>query len=292
MVNPPMKKTLLTFAAILSFLLISCASKPANEPLTQFEKEKNTIYSTLKNHYAGFYDMQKRGFSEKVWKEVSNYDDVRAVFDKYVVDTHFCVHNYKDFYYQQEQVFDPDSIQSADPEKTFVKKTTSNTFYLRYNSCDIKWASYAVLPDFAEEASKYDYIVLDFRSNRGGGNGEQHEFFLELLNLGYKGTIIVTQDNWCYSAGEVWIIAYPFTKVLDIKLVGTHSGGMQVYGNCVGYMVNGLYFWLPSSSFATSVPPNYLGEGKGYEPDIWANKDNMKSELEKLGLDLADIVFN
>lgn len=54
-----------------------------------------------------------------------------------------------------------------------------------------------------------------------------------------KNTIFVTQDNWS-SSGEVWIIAYPFTKKLNSKLIGTHSGGMQVYGNCVAYMENGL----------------------------------------------------
>ena len=100
------------------------------------------------------------------------------------------------------------------------------------------------------------------------------------------------QDNWNYSAGEVWIIANRFKDKLNLKLIGTHSGGMQIYGNCVKYNENGIYFWLPSTSFATNLPENYLGEGKGYEPDIWANKNNMKAVLEKLGLDLSGIVFN
>ena len=67
---------------------------------------------------------------------------------------------------------------------------------------------------------------------------------------------------------------------------------MQIYGNCVKYNENGIYFYLPSTSFVTNLPENYLGEGKGYEPDIWANKNNMKAVLEKLGLDLSGIVFN
>lgn len=46
------------------------------------------------------------------------------------------------------------------------------------------------------------------------------------------------------------------------------------------------------TSFATWLPDNYLGEGKGYEPDIWTNKDNMKGILGNLGLDLSEIVFN
>lgn len=108
----------------------------------------------------------------------------------------------------------------------------------------------------------------------------------------YKGTIYVTQDNWSYSSGEVWIMAYRFKDTLNVKLIGTHSGGMQIYGNCVKYNKNGIYFYLPSTSFATWLPDNYLGEGKGYEPEIWANKDNMKGILENLGLDLSGIIFN
>lgn len=104
--------------------------------------------------------------------------------------------------------------------------------------------------------------------------------------------IFVTQDNWSYSAGEVWIMASQFKDLLDLTLIGTHSGGAQIYGNCVSYEENGIFFYLPSTSFVKYLPKNYLGEGKGYEPDIWANKENMKSKLESLGLDLSGIEFN
>lgn len=144
----------------------------------------------------------------------------------------------------------------------------------------------------ADEASQYDFIVLDFRSNHGGGNNQQYQFFNNLNQKNYKGTIYVTQDNWSYSSGEVWMMAYRFKDTLNVKLIGTHSGGMQIYGNCVEYNEDGIYFYLPSTSFATWLPDNYLGEGKGYEPDIWANKNDMKAKLEELGLDLGGIVFN
>lgn len=41
-----------------------------------------------------------------------------------------------------------------------------------------------------------------------------------------------------------------------------------------------------------NLPKNYLGEGLGYEPDIWATTETMKATLEGLGLDLKGIQFN
>ena len=84
-------------------------------------------------------------------------------------------------------------------------------------------------------------------------------------------------------------MASQFKDLLDLTLIGTHSGGAQIYGNCVSYEENGIFFYLPSTSFVKYLPKNYLGEGKGYEPDIWANKENMKSKLESLGLDLYSL---
>ena len=280
------KKVKFYFIVLFSFLLFSCNST------TRFNEEKETIYHMLKKHYVGFSEMKKQGFTKDAWKKVSNYDEIKNLFDKCINDTHLSINNNNGFEYKQNQVFDKDSIKSDDPYPTFIKKTTSNTYYLRYNSCNINWPDYANFPNLAYEALKYDYIVLDFRSNSGGGNGQQYEFFRNLYVENYKGKIFVTQDNWSYSAGEVWIMASQFKDFLDLTLIGTHSGGMQIYGNCVSYEENGIFFYLPSTSFANNLPENYLGEGKGYEPDIWANKENMKSKLESLGLDLSGIEFN
>lgn len=288
-------KIVILFSISLSLLLFSCTSEAGetgNENDVRFFSEKKTIYSVLKKHYVVFDTMVGRGFTKQAWEQTSDYDEVRALFDKCINDTHLYINNNHGFEYRQHQQFDEDSIRSSDADKTFIKKTTTNTYYLRYNSCDVNWAEYAGLPDLAAEAAGYDFIVLDFRSNYGGGNYQQYLFFDNLYKSSYSGTIYVTQDNWNYSAGEVWIIANRFKDKLNLKLIGTHSGGMQIYGNCVKYNENGIYFWLPSTSFATNLPENYLGEGKGYEPDIWANKNNMKAVLEKLGLDLSGIVFN
>lgn len=245
-----MIKQKLSFIFLLG--LISCSSTTGVTGTdSQFSSEKETIYSTLKNHYVGFDTMVERGFYEEVWDSVSNYDEIKILFDKCINDTHLYISNNNDFEYRQYQQFDEDSIRSNDPDKTFLKKTTSNTYYLRYNSCDINWKEYADLPNLADEASQYDFIVLDFRSNHGGGNNQQYQFFNNLHQKNYKGTIYVTQDNWSYSSGEVWMMAYRFKDTLNVKLIGTHSGGMQIYGNCVEYNKNGIYFYLPSTSFAT-----------------------------------------
>ena len=62
---------------LLSSLLFSCASVTGTETDSRFTKEKETIYSTLKNHYVGFDTMVERGFSEEVWDSVSNYDEIK-----------------------------------------------------------------------------------------------------------------------------------------------------------------------------------------------------------------------
>lgn len=280
------KRLCILLAVTVLLIFSSC------DPVDHFEEEKETIYSVLKEHYVGFTEMENRGFTKEAWDNVANYAEVKELFDKCINDTHLYISNNKGFTYRQNQVFDSDSIKSNDPDRTFIQKTTSNTYYIRYNSCDITWQDYSNFPSLADEAYKYDYIVLDFRSNNGGGNQQQFDFFYNLYQKSYSGTIYVTQDNWSYSSGEVWIMANRFIPWLNIKLIGTHSGGMQIYGNCENFQINGMYFYLPQTSFATQLPANYLGEGKGYEPDIWANKNNMKSKLEQEGLDLKGITFN
>ena len=165
------KKIRFYFLVLFSFLLFSCNSK------TSFNEEKDIIYHMLKKHYVGFSEMKKQGFTKDAWKKVSNYDEIKNLFDKCINDTHLSINNNNGFEYKQNQVFDKDSIKSDDPYPTFIKKTTSNTYYLRYNSCNINWPDYANFPNLAYEALKYDYIVLDFRSNSGGGNGATIRFF-------------------------------------------------------------------------------------------------------------------
>jgi len=256
-----------------------------------FEDDKDAIYHILKLYYAGFPDMKKKGFTNDEWEAVNSYDDITNILDKYMNDTHFSINTKNDYYYHQSQRFDEGTSPSIDPAKTCIFNKTSNTFYIRYNSCDTSWDEYLKLPSLAKTAKEKDFIVLDFRSNHGGGNGQQFEFFRNLVNYGYKGTIFVLQDNWSYSSGEVWETTGDFINTLNFKLAGTHSGGAQMYGNCRSVTKKGVIIWVPTTSFASILPENYLGEGLGYEPDIWATTPEMKSVLEAQGLDLTGIIF-
>ena len=40
-----------------------------------------------------------------------------------------------------------------------------------------------------------------------------------------------------------------------------------------------------------SLPSNYLGDGKGYEPQVWATTQTMKEVLEGMGIDTQGIEF-
>lgn len=272
--------------SILLFFIVSCGSN-----YQPFEDEKDAIYQIMKLNYVGLPDMEKRGFTKEEWESASSYDELKVILDKYMLDTHFSINTKNGFHYQQSQRFDEGTSESIDPSYTFRLVETSNTYYIRYNTCDTYWDKYLKLPSFASEAKEKDFIVLDFRSNYGGGNSQQYSFFRTLANLHYEGTIFVLQDNWCYSAGEVWGVTAYYNNILNFKLVGTHSGGMQVYGNCISVSKNGVTIWVPTTSFANYLPENYLGEGLGYEPDIWATTPEMKTVLEGQGLDLTGIIF-
>ena len=75
-------------------------------------------------------------------------------------------------------------------------------------------------------------------------------------------------------------------------LVGTHSGGMQRFDS-YEYNNEELDIHIAAGLYQRDgiLPDNWLGELKGYEPQIWATTDNMKETLEGLGVDLGDIEF-
>lgn len=268
---------------------VLCIYNPQN--YMPFEEVKDFIYKTLSKKYAGFKDIKKKGFSKEIWEAVSDYDEMRKVLYEYMNDNHFYIYMGARKIFRREQVFDEGSVKSTDPAMTMFTKTTSNTYYIRCNDCDRQWEEYLKLPSYAYEACKKDFIVLDFRSNPGGSNYEQTDFFRNLKKKHYKGKIFVLQDNWSASSGEVWEKAGLYTKSLDVHLVGTHSAGMQMYGNVKTFKKGALLVNVPTRKFGNNLPSNYLGEGRGYEPEIWALTKDMKAVLEKEGLDLTGIEF-
>ena len=263
---------------------------PTFEGFSFTKDELSEIWDILSQVYAGFNEMEEKGFTKDKLLKVKNPSDFYKLFDKCVNDGHFAI-RVKSFYYDQGHAVDPGTFISEDPPNTYFEKETSNAYYIRFNSCRseeyLKNLANAVL-----DASKKDFIVLDARSNHGGDDSPLLQFQKYLNTTGYKGTVICLQDNWSFSSGELW---HTFgTKDVKIKclLVGTHSGGMQRF-DCYEYDNTDFDMHIAAGKHRKDgiIPDNWLGELKGYEPQIWATTDNMKETLEGLGVDLGDIVF-
>ena len=262
-----------------------------NIPVTKTDLE--FIWDSLSSKYAGFSDMKKKGFNKKQFYKINNTKDLKTLLDKYIEDCHFQL-NVREFSYNQDTAYDEGNKKSRDPENIYFEKETSNSYYVRFTSCVPENDLYNKnLQKVALKAEKKDFIILDSRSNHGGSDFPQILLRRDLNNLKYKGTVIVLQDNWSFSSGESWHIFGVNGLRFKCLLVGTHSGGMQNYGNCQLYndekLNIGIYFGY--SNFRKDLPSNYLGDGKGYEPDIWATTETMKARLEGLGVDLTGIDF-
>ncbi len=261
-----------------------------NIPVTK--EDLNYIWKILSSKYGGFSEMKKRGLKEKKFYKTQNTSELKSLLDKYVEDCHFNLY-IRDFSYYQEIAFDEGCKKSKDPDNIYFEKETSNAYYVRFTSCMDNPGYFDKLPLVANVAKDKDYIILDARSNKGG-NGYPRQVLASNLNRQeYKGTVIVLQDNFSTSSGEVWSAF----GIKDLKykrlLVGTHSGGMQNYGECYIYKNEELNIeiYVAAKDYRKILPSNYLGEGKGYEPDIWATTETMKATLEGLGVDLTGIDF-
>ena len=234
--------------------------------------------------------MQTKGFSQKKLLSVKDGKDFYKLFDKCIDDCHFAI-RIRDFFYEKATAYDKGTFRSLDPLDTYFERETSNAYYIRFNNC----TSMAYKEDFpfaAFKAAKKDFIILDARSNSGGDNSFIFEFKKYLNDTKYKGTVIITQDNYSFSSGELW---HDFGTI-DVKfktvLVGTHSGGMQRFGGAVYDNPElDMFIYAGRQAMDGLIPANWLGEGKGYEPQIWATTETIKATLEGMGVDLEDIVF-
>ena len=263
---------------------------PTFEDFSFTKEELHYIWDILSEEYAGFNEMEEKGFTKEKLLKVKNPSDFYKLFDKCVNDGHFAI-RVKDFYYDQGHAVDSGTFISEDPQNTYFEKETSNAYYIRFTNC----RSDEYLKNFANavyDASNKDFIVLDARSNYGGDDYPISQFRKYLDASGYKGTVICLQDNWSFSSGELWHIFGIKDVKIKCLLVGTHSGGMQRFDSYEYnneeldiHIVAGLY------KRDSILPDNWLGELKGYEPQIWATTDNMKETLEGLGVDLGDIEF-
>ena len=255
------------------------------------KEELDALWKILKKNYAGFSDMRKKGFSKKELSEVNNTNELKKILDKYVEDCHFNL-NLRTMSYRQKSAYDEGTSPSKDPADIYFEKETKNAYYVRFNNC----TSDEYMNNFENiylKALDKDFIIIDARTNYGGSNWPQLKLRNSLSKNKYKGTVYVLQDNWSFSSGEVWEEFGGEYSKFNCKLVGTHSGGMQNYGNCrvIEDKENNISLFCGKTSFRKHLPSNYLGEGKGYEPDIWATTETMASVLTGLGVDVTGIEF-
>ena len=259
------------------------------------------VYDFLEKNYAGFALMKKKGFSKGQFLKLKYADDLKAYLAKYIDDGHFFL-QIDDVFFSQSHILDEGSVQSKDPLYTYFEQATSNAYYIRFTSCvdNANNIGYNTkLGPAAYFAWQKDFLILDARSNLGGADGPQYQLRQTLDKLNYTGTVIVLQDNWSFSGGELWRIfgvddlwGLGKSKYKRI-LVGTHSGGMQNYGNCKleenpEFKIR---IYYGTKDFTDTLPSNYLGDCKGYEPDIWATTQTMKQTLVSLGVDLTGVEF-
>lgn len=260
-------------------------SKLSQEQLTY-------IWDTMDYHYAGLPDMKKKGFSKKKLLKANTAQKLKDLLDKYMEDCHFKLVA-GDLAYSQQTSYDEGTSPSKDPAGTYFEKETSNAYYVRFTECQSE-TYLKNFPQLGEKSVNKDYIILDARSNSGGNNYPQQQLRNYLNSSKYEGTLVILQDNWSCSSGEVMEMFPKSLCKFKVLLAGTHSAGMQNYGNVQQFQDSqtGVFLNMGNTSFKKYLPSNYLGEGKGYKPDVLATTETMKSVLEGLGIDTSDIIFN
>lgn len=256
------------------------------------KEQLNYIWDTMDYHYAGFSDMKKKGFTKKKLLKVTTAQDLKNLLDKYIEDCHFILVA-GDIAYKMPTAHDEGTSPSKDAAGTYFEKETSNAYYVRFTDCQSQ-VYLTSFPQLGEKAVNKDFIILDARSNSGGNNAPQMELRNFLNSSNYTGTVVILQDNWSCSSGEVMAMFDKHLCKFPVILVGTHSAGMQNYGNVQQFqdMETRVFLYMGNTNFKQYLPSNYLGEGKGYQPNVWATTETMKSVLEGLGIDTADIIFN
>lgn len=263
------------------------------------KKEKSAVSTMIRTTYIGFTEMKEKGFKLKMIDDCETIGDLFALLDKYIYDYHFSVtidrgQNLCAVWTFKNIVTDAKSKRSIDPIITYFEKATSNAYYIRFNSCGQSTKEYpnpywTEFPRAASKACKYDFIVLDPRSNNGGGQMQQIQFFESLINKGYKGKIYILQDKYSVSAAEVWMIAGRYADKLDMTTVGTFTGGMLRYGECKAITKGTVFGWIPTIICNIQNDGKWKGEGVGFEPDVFAYTEEIKDVLIGFGVDMTGI---
>lgn len=265
---------------------------PSDTLKSTFSKEQQDwVWDYLNRNYIGFAEIQEKGFTEEAFYRANDSVSLTELLDSCLNDTHFYLW-IDDFVYTQTRAHDEGAVKSLDEYELYYEIETSNAYYFRITGCTN--ADYYAGFQFAcVKASRKDFIVIDARTNSGGDNTPQVFFSQFLEKNNYPGTVIVLQDNWSASAGECWDSFGKDWFHYKRVLVGTHSGGYQRF-DCNTYTNDelGILLACGGKNWDDDLPSNYLGEGKGYEPDIWAvTPDDFRTVLEDLGVDLTGIIL-
>ena len=303
-----MKKLLSILFFILFIFCPVFAQTPASESRIVMEDVAETLYLTKqeKNQIkrilftaTGMNFM----FPRNEFEPVKTFKDLYEYLHKYVKDDHFVCNMYLNpieenkprspvvaTIRQNVHVLDDNSIVSAERnEKVTRYIETENAEYIR-SSCNCVWAEDEKA--FNQIKGNKDYIIFDYRSN-GGGSMPIDKFFQQ-----YKGTIIILQDNYSYSAAELGFFAENYKTPKDIILVGQHSGGCfqglnpayTIFGRFnMGYSK---YLNIDLGSRKGKNPSNshWEGEGIGFKPDVWVNRnEDFVPTLEGMGVNMVDI---
>ena len=254
--------------------------------------QKKEIKKALFEQYSG-----KANLSKKEFDSVNTIGDlVNFLKTNIKDDNHFwflvqCSCGYIHIYLHHltGQVFDKNSFKSADTGN-YVReyRSTSNAEYVRISD-ESKDDQTEVL---RKVKGNKQFIIFDYRSNSGGTNLPQLELLDKLKSQNYKGQLIILQDNYCYSGGEVAMVI-PDYPSFNWLVMGQHSGGMNMNGNWKEVKVDNMIFGVPSVYRSKEIlGERWEGEGIGYRPDIFIERiEDFVPALEQLGVDMIGIVI-
>ncbi len=304
-----MKKQLSTLFLILFIFCPVLAQTPASESRIVMEDKAETLTLTKeeKDRIAEILFVatgMNFMFPKDEFEPVKTFKDLYEYLHKYVKDDHFTCRMHllpirednKNLVpvvatiRQNVHVLDENSIVSAERnEKVTRYIETENAEYIR-SSYNCVWAEDEKA--FNQIKGNKDYIIFDYRSN-GGGSMPIDKFFQQ-----YKGTIIILQDNYSYSAAELGFFAENYKTPKDIILVGQHSGGCfqglnpayTIFGRF--HIVYSKYLNMDLDGHPGKHPSNshWEGEGIGFKPDVWVNRnEDFVPTLEGMGVKMVDI---
>jgi hypothetical protein len=250
---------------------------------------------------------QKDTLPREEFETIKTMKDLYDYLHKYINDNHFffdgknwnlkfkfelvtCIKDNQDW-------DEENPIKSIDEDvRKYIK--TKNAEYVRVTSCGVADEYEAMMKFLGQIKGNKKFIILDYRTNGGGGAGPQNYLFKRLSEMNYKGKIICLQDNYSASAAELGRYLELYDN-LDIILIGQNSDGANISCTPTPFESGSmrLKFIIPvdtteesgNHKWFNTENSHWEGEGKGYRPDIKIdNNEDFVPTLEGLGVDMVD----